>query len=342
MALDLFTPVVERERQHPVFRQLCGPEYTAEREVVSEWGRGFVDRDGKLVKEFQTTFESSLWELYVFASLKELGASVDFRHSRPDFVTTMRPTGVCIEATVAQPPDGGSPAFGSGPPDLPDDLNEFNRDATVRFCNRFTTKADDYKQNYASLEHVGNKPFVIAFAPFDRPASQLAHNRPIIAALYGVYFDEEQTIACRSPEIVRYPVTAVSKSASTDLSIGYFTDAQYAHVSAVLYSPLAGMGKLRALADNPNLPAIFVTMHPNPDAIEPHVRQTKKADYSEHLLDGLYVIHNPHATNPLDTSAFNHHRVAQLAFNDDGEPVTLAPDDFLQFRAVWSLRTTPT
>lgn len=286
-ALDLFTPIVGESQQHPVFRRLCAADHAPERAVLLEWSRGFIDRDGKFVKEFQTTFESSVWELYVFACISTLGGRVDFSHARPDFVTTFERERLCIEATIAQPPKGGQPAFGDGPPDLPDDLNEFNRDATVRFCNRFTVKADRYVDKYAALKHVADKPYVIAFAPFDRPASQLAHNRPILAALYGTYFDEEQTIATGSIDVIRYPVSAVNKSGDTDLPLGYFCNPLYAHVSAVMYSPIAGMGKIRALAENPKDQLFFTTLHPNPDSIEPHVRQTPGSAYSEHVLDGL-------------------------------------------------------
>jgi hypothetical protein len=39
-------------------------------DVLTDWARGFIDRDGKFVKEFQTTFNSCFWELYVYAVLK--------------------------------------------------------------------------------------------------------------------------------------------------------------------------------------------------------------------------------------------------------------------------------
>lgn len=56
---------------------LSGPE----REVLSGWASGFRDRDGKFVKEFQTTYNSSFWELYLFAAFKDLGCTADLRTS---------------------------------------------------------------------------------------------------------------------------------------------------------------------------------------------------------------------------------------------------------------------
>ena len=223
------------------------------------------------------------------ACIRELGGVVDFKHARPDFVASLRGVDLCVEATVAQAPAGGPPAFGQGPPEIPVDLNEFNRDSIVRISSRFTAKSDLYLQRYSTLAHVKDKPFVIALAPFDRPAAQLAHNRPIIAALYGLYFDEEQSMATRSSRVIRYPLSTVPKSDSVDLPVGFFCDDRYAHISAVIYSPIVGMGKIRALARDPVDQFLFTTFHPNPDSIEPRVRRTPKSDYTEHLLDGLYV-----------------------------------------------------
>ncbi|NJN90818.1 MAG: hypothetical protein HC878_10890 [Leptolyngbyaceae cyanobacterium SL_5_14] len=62
--MDIFTPIVPEEQLHPNFRfitqpNLCNPEM----EVINGWAEEFLDRDGKFVKEFQTTFNSSFWEL---------------------------------------------------------------------------------------------------------------------------------------------------------------------------------------------------------------------------------------------------------------------------------------
>lgn len=85
MTLNLSQPVVPESAWHPNFRamMLQGNGYTWE--VVNDWARGFVDRDGKFVREFQTTFNSSFWELYVYAVLKKYGLAIDFSHARPDF-----------------------------------------------------------------------------------------------------------------------------------------------------------------------------------------------------------------------------------------------------------------
>ena len=56
MTVDLFSPLTDDYQQHLIFRQLCGPRQAAERDVLRDWARGFVDRDGKFVKEFPDHF----------------------------------------------------------------------------------------------------------------------------------------------------------------------------------------------------------------------------------------------------------------------------------------------
>ncbi|OGT54753.1 MAG: glycosaminoglycan attachment site [Gammaproteobacteria bacterium RIFCSPHIGHO2_12_FULL_63_22] len=334
--MDLFTPIVPAERQHPIFRMLLATDNTPERAVLTEWATGFQDRDGKFVQEFQTTFESSFWELYLHATLKALGLTVDGAFASPDFVVTA-PTPLVLEATIASPAQGGALAFGADPPQLPGDLNEFNRQAIVRLCNSFTAKAKRYREYYATLPQAKERPFVIAIAPFDRPQAHLAANRPIIAALYGVYFDEEATIAGQTDAVVNYDIDAVPKHATADVPVGFFTNPDYAEVSAVIYGPLATWGKLRALADAPDKGIWFTTLHPSSSELIPQIRKTPKSVYVEHLLDGLYVLHNPFAAHPLTPEVFAHERLAQFLVRGDGTVEEVGPDDFLLMRSLITL-----
>jgi hypothetical protein len=51
--MDLFTPLVSEETQHPNFRTISKYTNTFNQDVLNDWARGFKDRDGKFVKEFQ-------------------------------------------------------------------------------------------------------------------------------------------------------------------------------------------------------------------------------------------------------------------------------------------------
>ena len=336
--MDLFQPAVPTDKQHDIFRLLMHPDHAPERAVIQSWATGFIDRDGKFVKEFQSSFESSFWELYLHAVLMDMdmGMNLDYSFHAPDFVVTT-PTPFVMEATIASPPQGGTPAYGLRKPEIPDDFGEFNRQAILRLCNSFTSKVRKYRQHYSALAHARDQPYVIAIAPFDRPQAHLAANRPIMATLYGVYFDEEATIATQAENLITHGIEAVTKHDTASVPVGMFSDDAYKDVSAVVYGPLATWGKVRALANAPERNIQFTTMHPSEGpGLMPELRTAIKANYVEHLLDGLYVFHNPYAERPLPANVFDHERLGRFIVRPDGNLEERCPDDFLLMRMLIS------
>jgi len=245
---------------------------------------------------------------------------------------------LCIEATISAPPMGGQPAHGYSMDTLPNDFNRFNQDATIRLCNSFTSKVRKLRERYSKLPQCKNKPFVLAIASFDRPFSHMSAFRPVISALYGLYHDEEQTIASGSNEMVSYNVSGVVKNENATIDLGYFCSPEYSDVSAVIFSSLVTWGKVRAVADNPSAKTVYTTYHPNPGSLHPTIKHTPKSEYLEHLLDGLCVLHNPFAKYPLKTTTLSHERLAQGFVKADGELDFAAPDDFLLMRSLMSIK----
>jgi hypothetical protein len=235
--MNLFDTEIPEERLHKLFHMMRGSQYLPERRVLEEWAEGFKDRDGKFVNEFQTTFESSMWELYLNAYLKELGAILDFSHHAPDFVVD-GPTKFCVEATIAAPAQGGAPAIGYDARDIPEDFGAFNAQAAIRIANSISSKVKKYRASYSKLPHVHDRPFVIAIAAFDRPFAHFAVNRPIMAALYGIHYDEQAAIALGpdATKIPQIPVDAAIKSNGADVPLGFFLDDSNSEISAVIYS----------------------------------------------------------------------------------------------------------
>jgi hypothetical protein len=333
--MDLFPPIVDPDKQHPIFKMMLGDHYLPERNVLLEWSEGFHDRDGKFAYEFQSTFESSMWELYIFAFLKKLNSKVDFSYSAPDFVVSS-PLELIIEATVALPAQGELGPVEHGEDFAPSDFALFNQQSTIRLLNSISSKIKKYRNSYSKDAHVADKPYVIAVASFDRPFSHYAVNRSILAALYGVYFDEENTIAMRSDSMIRYPVDSVVKNEKTNLPVGLFTTDEFSDVSAIIYSSLATWGKIRALADNPQAMTYYNTLHPSNDGLLPEVRFAHKSEYIEDLADGLHILHNPYAKSPLGIEALDHERVAQYVVDPSRGVDIIAPDDFLLLRQLRS------
>ncbi|MAA87585.1 MAG: glycosaminoglycan attachment site [Haliea sp.] len=291
------------------------------------------DRDGKFVKELQITFESSLWELYVHAVLKELNYETDFRHSSPDF-SVVAPFRFTIEATVTRPEFDGKSPVGWSIQDIPTDFTAFNNDATLRLCNSIKQKLEKFRSSYSCMPHVSNLPFVLAIGAYDRPGSHLAASRPIIAALYGVYHDEQAAINGALSSVPAYEVDGATKKNGTNVQLGLFNDAGCSEISAVVYSCLATWGKVRALAKNPRYNLRFTSFHPNAESIYPKVFETAGATYPEQLCDGLYVFRNPYAKNPLPVEVFDHPRIAKSIALPRNNFDFECPDDFLLARFV--------
>ncbi len=309
--MNLFQPIVAQEEWHPNFRamMLQGNGYSCD--VINDWARGFEDRDGKFVKEFQTTFNSSFWEIYVFAVLKKYGLSVDFSYARPDFCLPAH--GFNIEAAVALHPDGGDPEYARAGKLPNEDLNEFNRQTIVRLSNAIAGKRRKFVNEYTKLPHVRDRPFVLAVSNFDRPFAYTSAQRAIEAVLLGRYVDEERYIAAGRPggKLEDEPIDRVYKDNGSPIEVGLFDGPACPEISAVIYSSCATMGKVRALSADPCRGTIFTAFRFNPHSDQARLIQEPKPRYTENLLDGLRVYYNPFAHHPLDPETFRHPSVFQ-------------------------------
>ncbi|WP_326543684.1 glycosaminoglycan attachment site [Pseudorhodoferax sp.] len=331
--MKLFDPVVAEARLHPNLRSILSTGNVYNMDVLQDWARGFVDRDGKFVEEFQTTFNSSFWELYLFAVLKKYGMSVDFSQARPDFCIPS--LGLNIEATIASNAQGAEPEFARLGKIPPGDLNIFNLQTIVRLSNSLAAKHRKYIESYAPLGHVQDRPYVVAVTNFDQPFSFMACQRPIEALLYGYYVDEERYIATGGKEgrLQGEELLQVFKDNGSPIDLGLFTTPAYREISAVIFSGCATMGKVRALSSDPNPNIVFTALRLNRSSDRPHLIKEPKRRYQESLLDGLRVYHNPFAQHSLDPALFRHPSVFQWYFQN-GEEVVEQREGQLLFRCV--------
>ncbi|KWS19817.1 hypothetical protein AL064_20815 [Pseudomonas syringae pv. syringae] len=286
-------------------------------DVLNDWAQGFIDRDGKFVTEFQMTFNSSFWELYLHAVLKKYDMPVDFTKASPDFCLPSK--GFNIEATVASSAQGAAPEhlrLGKAPPA---DLNAFNFRSIIRLSNSLAAKRRKYLESYAALDHVQDRPYVVAVTNFDQPFSFMACQRPIEAVLHGYYVDEERYIASGGGEgrLEGETLLKVFKDNGSPIELGLFTTPAYREISAVIFSNCANMGKVRALSSDPSPGIVFTALRLNPASDLPHIIRAPKRRYEENLLDGLRIYHNPYATHPLAPALFRHPSVFQSFWEND-------------------------
>lgn len=338
--LKLFKPVVEAGRLHRNFKSVLISHRKAERDLLESWVDGFVDRDGKLVKEFQTSFNSTFWEIYLFAAFKEYGFDIDFSKPSPDFLLSNGKQSVVVEAVTANAaqgkPNEWDRIFGPEEMEKIKRFKELNKEAIIRLSNSILSKWSIYESKYKKLDHVKGKPFVIAVAPFEQPLFNHQYDRPITALLYDYYVDEDAFLD--NPEY--YPMGPpgvnlgfVEKDNGAEIELGLFNDDYLSEISAVVFSCVATWGKLSSMSNNPAAEATVYSLWATPPDGVPEQRVCSSRDCDEGILDGLQVFHNPYAKKPIDPDFFRGHRVVQAYFDENkGRWVYEGKNNCLQYR----------
>jgi hypothetical protein len=338
--VQLFEPIVEVAQRHPNFQSILLRRNPYNLDVMQGWAHGFVDRDGKFVREFQTTFNSSFWELYLFAMLKAYGLEVDFSESSPDFY--LPNPGFNIEAAIASHAQGAEPEHVMNRGALTTALDEVNRQTIIRLSNALVTKHRKFQTHYAQLAHVKGRPFVLAVNQFDRPFSHTSAQRPIEAVLLGHYVDEDRFFAEGPGNVLEgEALSRVFKENGSPVELGLFETPAFEDISAVIFNSCATFGKVRALSADPEDNSVFFGLRLNTQSPLPHVIQAPKSLYQETLLDGLRVYHNRFAKYPLDPAVFRNPDVFQLYW-DCGRPRAEERDGLLLSRSLFTAMTSAT
>lgn len=313
---------------HPKFNDLNTQfGYRGAKEIIASWGEDFHDKDNKAKTEFQTTFHSTFWELYLHAVFKEMGFFTSQQYDRPDFIIN-KPVELYVEAVVSEISKDGLPEKLRTLEDVERNLypistrEEFAHlidEAIVRHSNSFFSKLKKYRgfekkdkliRGYIELDWVSpDKPYIIAICSYD----QIAYGREFIysmfALLYGKYFDP-LTKSYSNKSSIKKPGT------DSDIKLGLFNDASCNDVSAIIFSNTLTLGKLASLHKSKNYSSdIILNIRHFPD--EPKFRLHEVTQENpEILLDGLYVFHNPYASNPLDIQIFS--QLAQFSSDAQG------------------------
>jgi hypothetical protein len=216
--------------------------YAKVQSIIENWATGLLDRRGesqKFLNEFQTTFNSSMWELYLNRALMDLGCSVDFSKSASDFF--VRGPGnyaFNIEAVVSgQPP--------AAKQQKTFDEQDFKTRGALKLAGTIRDKLDLYRESngkkhpYSSMGHVCGRPFIIAIAPFDSDLSLTQNNELINMVLFGL-----------APPVLEGPnlgkqdkVTSLLKPSGARVEMGIFTNDSFKEISAVFFSTVGTFGK---------------------------------------------------------------------------------------------------
>lgn len=367
--IDLFEPRMAEAKLHVSFQAIRrDPAYAPVQSVIQSWAAGLLDRTregDKFVKEFQSTFNSAMWELYLNKALAELGFEVDFSKAAPDFcVTTKAGYLFNIEAVISDRTIGGSGT------DNPGEL-DFKTRGALKLIGKLNDKVRLYrgvngkKNPYSSLGHVREVPFVVAIAPFDSALSLTQNNELINLVLFGLGAPSHDAANLGYQE----SISKIEKKAGIDIDVGIFTNDSFKEISAVMFSTTGTFGKaviesgidrlVRScryrITDRQDPRARNAAWSPGDsylslgplgflkrrrwewggDIIGMDVLICPSTAHRETHLDGLQVYYNPYAQHPLDPNIFGPGEIAHNFYDiARNQPRQDHPDGALVSRQV--------
>lgn len=334
---SLFAPVVPLEQTHPLFRQvLKGPGHAAARRLMDEIFADFHDVDKSFVKKFQTDgFSPRVFELALFAYLREQDYDLDRSHPAPDFVIHGEMP-VAIEATTTNPPQSDElDDIAPSPPGyrlVPDDLPAADRAFVFQIgkaLRRKLLKRDAAGHAYWEQSHVAGAPFVIAVAAFHNQHAQW-HTMGFVAEyLYGRRAVIEHAAAGKlrisAEEITEHEL------AGKTIPSGLFGHPEAANLAGVLFSNTHTISIFNRIGTergygSPDVAMcrIGTTYDPDANASEPlpfgYVVGDRPPGEQETFAEGLHLFLNPWAVNKLSPEALRKITFSELL--DDGRVLT--------------------
>jgi len=260
------------------------------------------------VSDFQTqNFDSRLWELYLIAALREQGITVTQPHESPDFLIERQGHRCHIEAVTTHLP-GEKLQGNQSPVHAPTDKRErILGQAAVRFAKTLRSKL---QRSYHLLPHVIGQPFAIAMADFHAPSTMTWSREALPSYLYGLYAHAATSEEGRRAVGEKVDVLLGEQQ----IPAGLFRDAQYADLSAVVFSNAATLGKFNRMGYLAGVQPTKLRMarqgvlfDRTPGALEPlnfafdilDERYAALWPWGEAWSQELEVYHNPLARHPI-------------------------------------------
>lgn len=337
MDVQLFSEqYVDDEKFHQKYKLLNNhARAIGQRRILQEWADEFVDRDGKVLYEFQTTFHSMLWEFYIHQILKNMGEKVDFSKNRPDFIVKNLDGShkMYIEAVVSQIKNGGRDEQTRKVDDLMavlkplwklEDYHTIINEGIVRASNSINEKLKKYK-NYSKLDWVSTDvPYIVGVSSYSQVNYGLESHYSIFALLYGMYMSADGLSFFRKDKIMK-------PNTESEINLNIFNDDAFSDISAVMFSSKVTLGKLANLAKSRGLQGLIKSANVNlyQDDTYPFFKpMIVNKQQPELLEDGLMIMHNPKAKKPLNRDVFGKHGITQV-FVVDGQLEIDAVSPFL-------------
>ena len=340
-------PGTDRAKLHPYFGELLersGREPA--RAVVKEIGPWLAPSDPHFVEEFQfRQFDQRLWELYLWATFRELGFDVR-QMDAPDFMCQAPGIEFSVEATTVSTSQAGPLAVHPNP-QTREEMKHFLADyMPMKFGSSLMSKVNKKNaegRHYWEREDTSGKPFVIALADFHKQAEQdrlgsmtLTHSA-LWPYLYGRRVEWEMVDGDLRVCAIKNPS---HRYGNKSIPSGFFDQPGTENVSAVLFSNAGTIAKFDRMgvvagfaAPNHTYIRSGYRYNPDPNATEGIAFYENVADpsYVEGWSDELQIFHNPNARYTLSHEWLT--GLAQFYYSDE-EQRALIPDHH-----VWSSTT---
>ncbi len=328
----------DRAVLHPYFKLLIEtPGRAPARAVFKEIGPWLTPSDPHFVKEFQgTAFDQRLWELYLWATFRELGFDIE-QPEAPDFLCSAPGIAFTVEATTTAPSTSGALAAHPNPK-TPEQMKAFLADyMPMKFGSALTSKLNKKNkngENYWERGETANTPFIIAIADFHKPSSDeepgsMTYTQSALwPYLYGHRIEWE---VVDGELITRAVKNECHTFGDKTIPSGFFDLPGAENITAVIFSNAGTLAKF----DRMGVVAGFAPKHhrylryglrqnPDPNAVHgiPFSEEVAADDYKEFWSDELQIFHNPNAKRPLSPDSFG--GITQHFFKD-GKQYTLSP-----------------
>ncbi len=323
--VDFFRHAVAEDRLHPSFRLLSETQrYTPARGAVAAMMHYHTDVDGNFVQQFQTTgFDARLWELYLFATMTELGYARDETVQVPDFVLTSAFGSLAMEAVTC------NPAHRTGVP-MPRDVDamlDYQRNYIPIKLGRARGRKLRRNPPYWSAPEVADLPFMLAVQDFHAPGAM--QHIVIAATEYAFGIRHER----RNGELHIEAIVDHRYDGLIEPS-GLFNQANAENVSAILLNPQGTITKFNRMGYLAGFGDQSIRMiksgiargernrgdpRPRPFRLEVHA-----PGYSESWVEGAVVLHNPRARIPLNPALIP--GAAHEFLLDGGRIMSLLPE----------------
>ena len=321
--MDIFSKIngLEESKQHPKFKLLNNNvQMISEKRILENWTSGMIDKDGKMVREFQETFHSSFWEFFLYRLFQDASFTLDQSHQMPDFIIKA-PSDMYVEAVISNIKDGGRPESERTiedqmtmmlPPYMNDKFYDELDESIVRNSSAIHSKIKKYRESYLKRGWVRDDvPFVIAISSYDQINYGREYIYSMLALLYGLYFDADSEQYNYKKSILK-PGTKESF-----IQIGLFNNSDYSDISAIIYSCTVTLGKMTSLSISNNMFSTNTVYNIRRNGIGENYQLQIVSDVCpEYLEDGVFVFHNPNAKHKLPEDLFSNLCVTQFFFED--------------------------